>query len=97
MPRIDKEFFDGDFYMGIVQHNQNDTLKPNEKMLRPVCMNCHGLGYGINALADESLIKNNFSGPPTVEVESMKLAEKRMLEDREKKKKLREQQKLNEQ
>lgn len=97
MPRIDKEFFDGDFYMGIVQHNQNDTLKPNEKMLRPVCMNCHGLGYGINALADESLIKNNFSGHPTVEIESMKLAEKRMLEDREKKKKLREQQKLNEQ
>lgn len=96
MPRIDKEFFDGEFYMGIVQHNQSDTLKPNEKMLRPVCMNCHGLGYAIDALADEVVIKNNFSTEPSVHIKGMELAEKRMLEDIEKKKKLREQQKLNE-
>ena len=96
MPRIDKEFFDGDFYMGIVQHNQSDTLKPNEKMLRPVCMNCHGLGYAIDALADETVIKNNFATAPSVHIKGMELAEKRMLEDIEKKKRLREQQKLNE-
>jgi hypothetical protein len=96
MPRIEQEFFDGDFYLGLVQHNQNDTLKPNEKMLRPVCMNCHGLSFGINSLADESLIKNNFSGKPSIHIKGMELAEKRMLENLEKKKRLREQQEQNE-
>jgi len=97
MPRIDKELFDGDFYMGIVQHNQSDTLKPNEKMLRPVCINCHGLGYAIDALADKAAIKNNFSTEPSVHINGMEMAEKRKIEDMEKKKNLREQQKLNEQ
>lgn len=95
MPRIEKEYFDGDFYLGLVQHNQNDTLKPNEKMLRPVCMNCHGLGFGIDSLADETLIKNNFTGHPKVHIKGMELAEKRMLDDIEKKTRLREQQNLN--
>lgn len=90
MPRIEKDFFDGEFYQGLVQHNQNDTLKPNEKMLRPICMNCHGLGYSIDALADRTLIKNNFSDYPSVHIEGMELAERRMIEDREKKKRLQE-------
>ncbi len=55
----------------IVNHNQSDVLQPNEKMIRPVCMNCHGLGFSINALADEKLIKNNFQGAPSVHVESI--------------------------
>jgi len=96
MPRIEKDFFDGEFYQILVQHNQNDTLKPNEKMLRPVCMNCHGLGYSIDALADKTLIKNNFSTQPSIHIEGMELAEKRMIEDRENKKRLREQEKIEE-
>ncbi len=92
MPRIEKEFMDGMFYMGIVQHNQNDTLKPNEKMIRPVCMDCHSLGFSIDALADLKLINNNFSGQPSVHIESMDMAEVRMIEAEEKKKRLREQQ-----
>lgn len=91
MPRIEKEFMDGMFYMGIVQHNQNDTLKPNEKMLRPVCMDCHGLGFSIDALADDNLIKNNFDGQPAIHIESMDMVEIRMKEAEEKKKRLREQ------
>ena len=86
MPGMEKEFFDGEFYLGLVQHNQNDTLKPNEKMIRPVCMNCHSLGFSIDALADKNLIKNNFSGSSSIHIKSMTMAEKRMLEDREKKK-----------
>lgn len=45
-------------------HNQNDTLFPNEKMIRPVCLSCHGLSFSIDALADPLLVENNFSGQP---------------------------------
>lgn len=54
-----------------VQHNQNWNLRPNEKMIRPVCMQCHSLEFSIDALADEELIQNNFSGKPKVHVESV--------------------------
>ena len=39
----------------LVQHNQNDGLQPNEKMIRPVCMSCHGLGFSIDALAGKKV------------------------------------------
>lgn len=58
----------------VVNHNQNATLRPNEKMIRPVCMNCHGLGFSIDALADENLIKNNFNGKPSAHIESIDMA-----------------------
>jgi predicted CXXCH cytochrome family protein len=54
-----------------VNHNQNDNLRPNEKMIRPVCMQCHSLDFSIDALADEKLIMNNFSHPPTEHVPSI--------------------------
>ena len=54
-----------------VQHNQNDNLRPNEKMLRTVCTHCHGLGFAIDALADEALVARNFVGRPSVHVESL--------------------------
>lgn len=55
----------------IVEHNQNLTLRPNEKMIRPVCMNCHGLGFAIDALADKALIKKNFNGMPSEHIPSI--------------------------
>lgn len=61
-----------------VQHNQNDILRPNEKMIRPVCMQCHSLEFSIDALADEALIRNNFSGKPAKHVESIDWAVKRV-------------------
>jgi hypothetical protein len=54
-----------------VEHNQNFYLRPNEKMIRPVCMQCHSLEFSIDALADETLIKNNFSGKPTTHIQSI--------------------------
>jgi predicted CXXCH cytochrome family protein len=59
-------------------HNQNDTLRPNEKMIRPVCAECHGLGFAIDALADPALIANNFSGQPDRHVESIDWAVNRV-------------------
>ena len=54
-----------------VQHNQNDNLRPNEKMLRTACMNRHGLPFAIDALADPELIKHNFNRKPTDHVPSV--------------------------
>lgn len=57
-----------------VNHNQNDNLRPNEKMIRPVCMQCHGLGFAIDALADPALIENNFNRQPSQHVRSIDMA-----------------------
>lgn len=65
MPRVD------DGAGGLrVEHNQNANLTPNEKMLRPVCQQCHGLPFAMDALADRKLIERNFTGRPVVHVES---------------------------
>ena len=49
----------------VVNHNQNANLTPNEKMLRNVCMDCHGLQFSMDSLADQSLINRNFAGQPS--------------------------------
>lgn len=60
-----------------VEHNQNLFLRPNEKMIRPICMQCHSLEFSIDSLADELLIKNNFSGQAKKHIESIDWAIKR--------------------
>lgn len=62
----------------VVQHNQNDSLRPNEKMIRSVCMNCHGLGFSIDALADRMLIETNFNGTPSEHIESLDMVKQRL-------------------
>ena len=58
-------------------HNQNAYLRPNEKMIRPVCMQCHSLDFAIDALADPKLVENNFNGRPAMHIESIDWAMKR--------------------
>ena len=60
-----------------VTHNQNDNLRPNEKMVRSVCSNCHGLQFSLDALADPALIEKNFTGLSAVHVESIEWADRR--------------------
>jgi len=55
----------------VTNHNQNDTLRPNEKMIRATCMSCHGLGFAIDALADPALVSSNFLGQPNRHIESI--------------------------
>ena len=57
-----------------VQHNQNETLRPNEKQIRPVCADCHGLAFSLDALADPEQIRTNFRGHPRSHVESIEMA-----------------------
>jgi hypothetical protein len=72
MPVLETEIF-GKSHM-LVTHNQNITLRPNEKMIRPVCMNCHSLAFSIDALADPDLIKNNFAGQPSQHIPSIDMS-----------------------
>jgi hypothetical protein len=63
-----------------VQHNQNANLEPNEKMVRTVCLHCHGLAFSIDAMADVALIENNFRGRPAGHVASVDMARAREAE-----------------
>jgi predicted CXXCH cytochrome family protein len=78
MPRTEQRDPDLDLRRVVVQHNQNDTLRPNEKMLRPVCLSCHGLGFAIDALADPRSIRTNFDGPPATHIRSLEMAAERL-------------------
>lgn len=59
-------------------HNQNDTLRPNEKMIRPTCMECHSLEFSIDALADPDLVARNFQGKPDRHIDSIDWAVSRV-------------------
>jgi len=49
----------------VTVHDQNQNLRPTTKMVRSVCMGCHGVGYSLDALADTSLIDRNFDAEPS--------------------------------
>ncbi len=66
-----------------VDHNQNNTLRPNEKMIRSVCLNCHGLQFSINSLADESLIRLNFTGKSSLHIKSLDMVAQELLRTQE--------------
>lgn len=80
MPRVRRRDSAFDLSWTAVQHNQSDTLHPNEKMIRPVCLGCHGLGFAIDALADPELVRNNFTGKPARHIPSLDMAEARLRE-----------------
>lgn len=75
MPVMEQEIFGSEQWL--TQHNQNATLRPNEKMIRPTCMQCHSLEFSIDALADPDLINNNFNGLPTHHVPGIEMATQR--------------------
>lgn len=73
MPRI--EFDVSDWLTRVmVDHNQSANLSPNSKMIRTACLQCHGLEFSIDALADQQLIDNNFRGSPSLHINTMDLA-----------------------
>ena len=56
-----------------VIHNNTYNLKPQDRMVGDVCMNCHGLEYSYNSIFDPELVEANFDRPPTLEMESFEL------------------------
>lgn len=77
LPRQEKSYDYGAYIHQLVQHSQSDTMRPIERMLRPVCLACHGYAFAIDALADAALVERNFTGRPSVSVDSQRLAVER--------------------
>lgn len=73
LPRVPHRTPD-DVTRTLVQHNQNDNLLPSEKMIRSACLECHGLRFSIDALADRALAARNFNGRPAAAVKSIDMA-----------------------
>lgn len=71
LPRATRYDEDTDTRIVTVEHNQNANLRPNEKMIRTVCLDCHGMPMVLDALADRALINRNFDGPPSRHVETI--------------------------
>jgi len=75
MPRISYDVSEWSSRI-IVDHNQSANLSPNTKMVRSSCLHCHGLAFTLEALTDENMIKNNFTGKPAKHIKTMDLAGK---------------------
>jgi hypothetical protein len=61
----------------VVEHNQNDNLRPADKQVRSVCLNCHGLGFSLAALSDAKLVARNFRGKPAQQPKTIDLVRRR--------------------
>ncbi|MEO0648399.1 MAG: hypothetical protein AAFZ17_19980, partial [Cyanobacteria bacterium J06650_10] len=72
LPRTGKKKGDGTPIVS-VNHNNTYTLKPRNRMVGEVCMNCHGVEYSYNSIFDDELVEANFDRPPTLEHESFEL------------------------
>ena len=79
LPRTGREKADGTSIVS-VNHNNTYTLKPRNRMVGEVCMNCHGVEYSYNSIFDDELVEANFDRPPTLAHQSfdlMRAAEQR--------------------
>jgi len=72
LPRTGQKKGDGTALVK-VNHNNTYTLKPRNRMVGEVCMNCHGVEYSYNSIFDDELVEANFDRPPTLEHQSFEL------------------------
>ena len=72
LPRAAQKKGDGTLLVK-VNHNNTYNLKPQDRMVGDVCMNCHGMEYGYNSIFDDDLVEANFDRPPTLEHPSFEL------------------------
>lgn len=56
-----------------VNHNNTFTLLPRDRMVKEVCMNCHGLEYSYNSIFDDKLVEANFAQPPTQTLKTLEM------------------------
>ncbi|MGF1520734.1 MAG: cytochrome c3 family protein [Leptolyngbyaceae cyanobacterium] len=57
----------------LVNHNNTYTLLPRDRMVKEVCMNCHGVEYSYNSIFDDELVEANFDKPPSQSLETFDL------------------------
>ena len=72
LPRSGTEKSDGTVLVE-VNHNNTYNLKPQDRMVGDVCLNCHGLEYSYNSIFDPELVEANFDRPPTLELQTFDL------------------------
>jgi len=56
-----------------VNHNNTYTLLPRDRMVKEVCMNCHGMEYSYNSIFDDELVEANFDRRPKLHLETMEM------------------------
>lgn len=71
LPRYSQEAGDGTITH--VNHNNTYTLLPRDRMVKEVCMNCHGVEYSYNSIFDDDLVEANFDKAPTQDMETFEL------------------------
>ena len=54
-----------------VNHNNTYTLLPRDRMVKEVCMNCHGMEYSYNSIFDDELVEANFDRLPQLHLETI--------------------------
>ena len=57
----------------LVNHNNTYTLKPRDRMVKEVCMNCHGVEHAYNSIFDDELVEANFARPPNEKMRTFEL------------------------
>ena len=57
----------------LINHNNTYTLKPRDRMVKEVCMNCHGVEHAYNSIFDDELVEANFARPPNRELQTFQL------------------------
>ena len=57
----------------LVNHNNTYVLKPRDRMVKDVCMNCHGVEHAYNSIFDDNLVETNFAQPPTLKMQTFQL------------------------
>ena len=60
-----------------VEHNQNANLRPDDKFVRSVCIDCHGVLFALNALADEDGVRKNFAAAPKTKLDTIDMVRQR--------------------
>lgn len=63
----------GDSSITFVNHNNTYTLLPRDRMVKDVCMTCHGVEYSYNSIFDDDLVEANFDKPPSLSLETFDL------------------------
>ena len=57
----------------LVNHNNTYTLEPRDRMVKEVCINCHGLEHAYNSIFDDEIVEANFALQPTQKLETFDL------------------------
>ena len=64
----------------LVNHNNTYTLLPRDRMVKEVCLNCHGVEHAYNSIFDDAIVEANFDRFPTKQLETFELV--RALEEK---------------